>query len=182
LVPATAGLAEYQVRFRPLLLDLSHLDDGQIQGEPLLRSTLRLLKYSRGKQLADKLGEILWLIATSLPEGLLGHWIQAIEVYVMSVNKNIDQQQYKQTLAGIFPTQFEPGSLADRLLAQGREEGLEQGREQGLEQGELIGKIQVLEELLGVSSTSKSELIASSKETLLSKLVELQHRLRDRPV
>jgi hypothetical protein len=41
----------------------------------------------------------------------------------MSVNKDIDSQQYKQTLKSVFPTQFEPGSLADRLLIQGREEG-----------------------------------------------------------
>ena len=41
----------------------------------------------------------------------------------MSVNKNIDSNEYKQTLASVFPTQFEPGSLADRLLIQGREEG-----------------------------------------------------------
>lgn len=57
LIPASAGLAEYQIRFQPLLLDLSRLDDDQIAGEPLLRNTLRLLKYSRSKQLVDKLGD-----------------------------------------------------------------------------------------------------------------------------
>ncbi len=31
----------------------------QIAGETLLRNTLRLLKYSRSKQLVDKLGEKL---------------------------------------------------------------------------------------------------------------------------
>ncbi len=29
----------------------------------------------------------------------------------MSVNKNIDSQQYKQTLKSVFPTQFEPGEV-----------------------------------------------------------------------
>ena len=32
-----------------------------------------------------------------------------------------------QTLKSVFPTQFEPGSLADRLLSQGRQEGREEG-------------------------------------------------------
>ncbi len=49
----------------------------------------------------------------------------------MTVNKKIDTQEYKQTLASILPVQFEPGSLADRLLIQGREEGREEGRKEG---------------------------------------------------
>lgn len=44
-----------------------------------------------------------------------------------AANKDIDAQQYKQTLKSVLPTQFEPGSLADRLLIQGRKEGLERG-------------------------------------------------------
>ena len=176
LIPATEGLAGYQIQFQPPLLDLSELDDDQIQGEPVLRNTLRLLKYSRSKQLVDKLGEILRLIGNSLPEGHLEDWIQAIGIYVMTVNKNIDQQQYKQTLASILPTQFEPGSLADRLLKQGREEG----REEGLEEGELIGKTHIVEELLGVSPTPRAELLLIGLDALTSKLAELQQRLRDR--
>ena len=88
----------------------------------------------------------------------------------MTVNKDIDQQQYQQTLAGILPTQFEPGSLADRLLSQGREEG------------ELIGRVQMLEELLGEPAMPKAELIALGKDALTTKLTELQQRLRERPV
>jgi len=88
---------------------------------------LQLLKYSRSKHLVTKLGEILQLIALSLPEGRLHQWIQAIGVYVMSANKQINSQQYRQTLKSVFPTQFEPGSLADRLLIQGREEGHQLG-------------------------------------------------------
>jgi hypothetical protein len=128
LVRSPSGLGEYQVDFRFPLLDLSQLSDDEIAGEPILRSTLRLLKYSRSDHLARKLGEILQLIAQSLPEGRLPQWIQAIGVYIMSVNKDMDSPQYKQTLKSVFPTQFEPGSLADRLLIQGREEGRRRSR------------------------------------------------------
>jgi len=117
---------------------------------------------------------IIRLIGHSLPEGLFEDWIQAIGIYVMTVNKDIDQQQYQQALAGILPTQFEPGSLADRLLIQGREEGREEG--------ELIGKIQMLEELLGEPTTPKGQLIALGKDALMTKLAGLQQRVRDRQV
>ncbi len=184
LVAAPSELAGYQVHFRPPLLDLSQLADEEIQGDPVLRNTLRLLKYSRSKHLVSKLSEILQLISRSLPHGILDTWIQAIGVYVMTVNKNIDQEQYKQTLASILPTQFEPGSLADRLLIQGREEGermgLEKGERMGLEKGELVGKVRMLQELLGDTPTPAADLADLKAPVLTSHLVELQQRLRDR--
>ena len=184
LVTAPSELADYQVHFRPPLLDLSQLADEEIQGDPVLRNTLRLLKYSRSKHLVSKLSEILQLISRSLPQGILDNWIQAIGVYVMTVNKNIDQEQYKQTLASILPTQFEPGSLADRLLIQGREEGermgLEKGERMGLEKGELVGKVRMLQELLGDVLTPAADLADLEAPVLTSRLVELQQRLRDR--
>jgi hypothetical protein len=123
--------------------------------------------------LVDKLAEILRIIGSELPERILADWIQAIGVYVMTVNKNIDHEQYKQTLASILPTQFEPGSLADRLLIQGREEG----REEGL----VMGKIQMLQDLLGEKPTATSLLVNLSLDSLTAQLAELQQRLRDRP-
>jgi hypothetical protein len=122
--------------------------------------------------LAEKLREVLELIGQALPAAAFAEWVQAIGVYVMTVNKNIDHEQYKQTLASILPTQFEPGSLADRLLIQGREEGREEG--------ELIGKVLLLEELLGLPRTAKSELLASNTETLRNRASELQSELRRR--
>lgn len=189
LIPAPTTLAEYQIHFQPPLLDLSRLDDGEIQGESVLRTTLLLLKYSRSRQLVEKLREILELICRALPAARFEEWIKAIEVYIMTVNKNIDPEQYKQTLASILPTQFEPGSLADRLLIQGREEGqkigelsgLKKGREEGEKIGELVGKIQLLEELLDTTGTSKSELLASDPETLRNRVTSLQAELRKRP-
>ena len=90
----------------------------------------------------------------------------------MTVNKNIDHEQYKQTLASILPTQFELGSLADRLLIQGREEGEKIG--------ELIGKILLLEELLGIPATAKSDLLSSEPESLRNRVTALQTELRER--
>lgn len=172
LIPAPAALAEYEVSFTPVLLDLHQLPDDKIAGEPVLRSTLELLKYSRSKQLVDRLKGILQSLVQTLPENLLPDWINVIGAYVMAVNKNLDSQQYKQTLSSILPTQYEPGSLADRLLTQGREEGQEQGM--------LAGKIQVLQDLLGEPVTSKSELLVSTVDALAMQLTALQQRLRDR--
>jgi len=52
-------LADYQVNFRFPLLDLSQLADEEIEGEPILRRTLGLLKFSRSVKLIEKLRTIL---------------------------------------------------------------------------------------------------------------------------
>ena len=188
LLAAPKGLAEYQVDFRFPLLDLGQLLDAEIPGKSILRSTLQLLKYSRSRDLAVKLQEILRRIILAIPNSQIADWVKAIGVYVITVNKNMDSQQYKQTLKSILPTQFEVGSLADRLLIQGREEGreeglregLEQGIEQGIEKGKLAGKIQVLSEMLGDEPIADEELQQRDVATLRTYLDELQNRLRDR--
>lgn len=174
LIRYPEGLAEYQIEFVFRLLDLSQLSDSEITGEPVLQSTLRLLKYSRGRQLVEKLVDILTTLARALPNSSLPEWIEAVGVYLMSVNRDIDAEQYKQTLASVFPVQFEPGSLADRLLTRGREEGREEG--------ELIGRILLLQELLGDIPSTRSDLLMLGVDSLTTMLADLQQRLRDRQI
>lgn len=178
LLNAPNSLAEYQVDFRFPLLNLGELPDSGIAGGPILQSTLRLLKYSRSQQLVGMLGELLLRLAQALPESQLPEWIKAIGVYVMSVNKNIDAQEYKQTLKSILPVQFEPGSLADRLLIQGREEGRQEGEQFGV----LKGKIQMLQDLLGDTPMSDDDFKDCDVATLTTRLAEVQQRLRARQV
>jgi predicted transposase/invertase (TIGR01784 family) len=177
LLEAPDALAEYQVNFRFPLLDLSQLADEEIGGEPILRSTLGLLKYSRSVQLRDRLRAILEGFALALVQQQIGQeqlqsWLKAIGSYIMAVNKSMDSQQYKQTLQSVFPTQFEPGSLADRLLIQGREEGLAKGK--------VAGRVQMLQELLGEPVTSDAELDALELSSLTDLFAGLQQRLRNR--
>jgi hypothetical protein len=176
LIGGPNELSEYQIDFRFPLMDLSQLTDAEMAGDPILQSTLRLLKYSRSKELASVLPEVMQLIIGCVPANQLPAWIQAIGVYVMTVNKNIGAEEYKQTLKSILPVQFEPGSLADRLLIQGRQEG----HEEGLKKGKLTGKIQMLQELLGETPATDAELQSCSLEALKACLAELQQPLRDR--
>ncbi|MCA9155505.1 MAG: hypothetical protein KDA38_11990, partial [Planctomycetales bacterium] len=65
-------------------------------------------------------------------------------------------------------------------LAKGREAGRVEGREEGREQGFLAGRIQTLQEILGVTVTTEDELLAQSRDELTTTLADLQQRLRDR--
>jgi flagellar biosynthesis/type III secretory pathway protein FliH len=65
-------------------------------------------------------------------------------------------------------------------LERGREQGLEAGRQEGMETGALVGKIQLLQQLLGEASCSTADLRQRSLEELNSLQTEVQQRLRSR--
>lgn len=104
----------------------------------------------------------------------------------------MDTEQYKQTLKSILPNEYVVGSLADKLLTQGRKEGREEGRKQGrmeglregiaegLERGRLAGKIQVLAEMLGDEPLDDTMLAERDLDSLNALLDELRDRFRER--
>ena len=99
----------------------------------------------------------------------------------MSVNKQIDSGELRQIAKSVFPTQFEPGSLADRLLKEGHKEGHKKGRKEGREEGKLAGQVQLLQQLLSEPIHDDATLVRLSKESLIGLIEQLQQRLRDRP-
>ncbi len=175
---------QYLVQFGFRLVDLCELSDEEVSGEPFLQATLRLLKYSRSQELPKRLRPILELLVSVPQFSSIEVWIQAIGVYIMAVNKTIGASELSAIVQQVFPTQFELGSLADRLLTQGRQEGAQVGRQEGIQtgrqEGVLIGKIQLLEELCGVEQTSGDKLLSLSSDQLELRVAELQTQLRDR--
>lgn len=96
----------------------------------------------------------------------------------MAVNKNIDDQQYLQTLESVFPTKFEPGSLADRLLTRGRQEGRQEGLQEGRQEGRqlAISMIQLLQRLLGEETLQPDQLQNWSLESLKERIEQMQQQ------
>ena len=192
LVPFPPELAPYQVRFGFPLLDLGQLPDDEIRGVPVLQSVLRLLKYGRMEQLRDELAAILRLLSAGLSRVELGECLKVFGVYIMAVNQHLSEDFVAEVVQSVFPTQVEPGSIADRLIREslekglrtGREEGREEGREVGLEEGLMKGmlaaQIQNLQQLLGEPLSSPREFLACSEAELEQTLQALQARLRGR--
>lgn len=57
---------------------------------------------------------------------------------------------------------------------------MEKGREEGMEKGVLVGKISLLEQLLGDVPTDAERLVNRSTKELTTLIVDLQERLRSR--
>lgn len=68
----------------------------------------------------------------------------------------------------------------DSARQEGMEKGMEKGRQEGLEKGEVVGKIQLLQDLLGVESSATASLRERTIDELSTMLTDLQQRLRSR--
>lgn len=75
----------------------------------------------------------------------------------------------------IFPTQIEPGSIADEYMKKGRQEG----KQEGLKEGQ-IQLIQTLQEILGLPLSDASTFQDRSLDQLQAITSELRQQVRER--
>jgi predicted transposase/invertase (TIGR01784 family) len=119
--------------------------------------------------------------AARLRELLRGAEFQrAIAVVETIAAKTEDRWMYDQREKAQRDHQWALDGAREEGRELGREEGREEGREQGLELGALVGKIQLLEQLLGEDSLSTASLLEQPKDELSTLLGNLQQRLRSR--
>jgi predicted transposase/invertase (TIGR01784 family) len=111
--------------------------------------------------------------ASRLRELLPGEAFQrAITVLETIAAKTEDRQMYDQREKALRDHQW--------MMEGAREQGREQGREEGLERGALIGKIQLLQQLLSEGPSTAADLRQQTLDELNSLLTDLQQRLRSR--
>jgi flagellar biosynthesis/type III secretory pathway protein FliH len=82
------------------------------------------------------------------------------------------------TIQKIFPTQIEPGSIADEYMKKGRQEGKQEGLKEG--QIQLIQLIQTLQEILGLPLSDASTFQDRSLDQLQAITSELRQQVRER--
>lgn len=106
----------------------------------------------------------------------------------MSTNQDLTDAQVQEIVDELLSVQYEPGSLVDRLYRQGHSEGLTkgfvEGKAEGLadgtERGIVIGRIQLLQQLLGVDISSNNKLVQLNLPQLHDLVSSLEKRLNDK--
>jgi hypothetical protein len=160
-------LLDCSVRFSFPLLDLGQVPDESLATDPFLQSILNLLKYGRRRDLADRLERIFqWLLEHGATKFQKEH-LDAIVVYIMATSVALPMETLTMTVQKIFPTQIEPGSIADQLLKKGREEGE-------------IKLIQTLQAILGVPVSDVTAFQGQSLEELRTIAEDLRNKIQRR--
>jgi hypothetical protein len=195
LIGGPKGLFEFGVRMVYPVLDIGQIPDEMLATEPFLQSVLGLLKYSRSRDLAEKLEYLLRCLLGGGSMQLQADHLEAVLVYITTASPSIPMETLSMTIQKIFQTQIEPGSIADQYMKkgrleglqegrqEGRQEGLEEGRQEGRDEGRKEGEIQLiqtLQEILGIPTSDASIFQDLGLEQLQAITAGLRQQIRDR--
>jgi predicted transposase/invertase (TIGR01784 family) len=178
LIGGPSILFEHGVRMAYPVVDIGQIPDELLATDPFLQSVLGLLKYSRKRNFEDKLEFFLRCLLEIGTAELQTEHLDAVLVYVTTVSPSIPLETLAMTIQKIFPTQIEPGSIADEYMKKGRQEGKQEGLKEGLKEGQ-IQLIQTLQEILGLPLSDASTFQDRSLDQLQAITAELRQQVRD---
>ena len=150
-------LLPFLPKFHHALLDLTRFDPDTGESDTRLRVVLQLMKLARQKELLRFFQWLAGFSARELPDSLLGLML----LYALHTDSDLDAEKIYHTLSSNPELEKNAMSVAEKLKAEGRVEGL------------WIGKIQAFEEFLEKNPTSPEILEAMP----LSELEDLHQKL-----
>jgi predicted transposase/invertase (TIGR01784 family) len=119
--------------FRHGLLDLTQFDPAQEEDQASMRIVLQLMKLAREKRLEDFFEWMAKEFVSQISESLL----KTSLVYAFNVDSSLDLETIFRKMEDNRTLRTQTMSIAQKLIAKGREEGLGLGREEGYGQGVL---------------------------------------------
>lgn len=161
--------------FQHALLDLSQFDPMNEETRPQMQVILQMMKAAREKRLMEFFE---WLgrggaeITLLLKEDLFRRCL----LYAVHIDINLDVESISHTLSASPKLKQEAMSLAQKLRNEGRQEGRVEGRVEGREEGAWAGKIQLLEQLMGLTSTGAAKLDEMNAAALKARFQELEEQ------
>lgn len=157
-----ADLLPFLPKFSHALLDLTRFNPATDEGDTVLRVVLELMKLARQKELLRFFRWLAGFSAKDLPDNLLSLML----LYALHIDSDLDAKQIYHNLSPNPELEKSTMSVAEKLKAEGRLEGISQGISQGIEKGLWVGRIQSLQEFLGLPVSPPTELSVKSLEEL----------------
>ena len=147
-------LLPFVPQFRHALLDLTRFDPAAQEADLELRMILQLMKLARERQLLRFFEWLAGFVADQIPDSLLGRML----LYALHADSDLDTEAIHRSLKTSPELERKVMSVAEKLKAEGRQEGRQEGF--------WIGRIQTLMEILEKSPQSPESLEALSLEDL----------------
>lgn len=148
------ALLPFLPRFQHALLDLTRFDPATGEDDLLLQVVLQLMKLARRKELLRFFQWLAGFSARDFPDSLLGLML----LYALHSDSNLDVEKIYASLTSNPELEKSTMSVAEKLIAQ--------GISQGISQGYWVGRIQSLQEFLGMTVTSREVLERLAPEEL----------------
>ncbi|TDU66119.1 putative transposase/invertase (TIGR01784 family) [Prosthecobacter fusiformis] len=175
-----AALCPFLPEFHHGLLDLTQFNPADEKDEGPLRIVLQLMKLARQKRLLDFFDWLAQEFVSQIADSLL----RTSLVYAFNVDSSLDLEEIARRMESNRTLRTQTMSIAQKLIAQGREEGREEGYGQGvlktcLRQARKKWGILLNETVTGIESLSYSQLEQLSEDLLdLGTEAELQQWMK----
>lgn len=178
IIQAPMEFRRYVPQFALDMLDLSDLSDEQLGKSEHLKPILLLLKYIRSPTLADRLVDLMRMIADLTEQGYGVDFLKTVVIYLATGTTQLNRGDLVDAVHITLKEQGE--SLMPTIAQQWAEEGRQKGRQEGRQEGKIEGQICLLESLLGKPITPDQELANLPLVELNERLRQLQLEFSDR--
>ena len=173
-----AHLRPFQPSFRHLLLDLTQHKPATEEPDETLRIVLHLMKLARDKQ--RLLEFFTWLDQTTL--NITHDLFRSCLLYALHSDQNIDFMDIYHTFHQRKELQNTTMTIAQKLRneghqkgrQEGRQEGHQEGHQKGRQEGVWMGRLQTLQEIMGLPVDSDAALADLPVEELRRRFEALQ--------
>lgn len=176
-------LRPYLPSFRHELLDLTQFDPVKSEGDPRLQVILALMKAAREKRVMDFF-EWLGRAEPSVTMVLYEDLFRRCLLYAVHIDVSLDAEGIARHLSSSPELRDQAMTLAQKLRNEGRNEGRAEGRVEGRVEGRdwgaWIGKIQLLEQLLGLPVTDVSAFEGQEKAQMEARFSDLERQYNSR--
>jgi predicted transposase/invertase (TIGR01784 family) len=135
------ALCEYVPDFKYILFDLTQYSDAQIKGEVQARVLLLLLKHAFNPDIAEKLPQILSLFSELIQQETGLQTIEALLRYIFSTIEEESMETVKEIVKKSLSAEKGEsvmGTIAERFINEGIEQGVRQGLQLTLEGIEMV--------------------------------------------
>jgi predicted transposase/invertase (TIGR01784 family) len=135
--------------FQPVMVDLQAMEDHDFRGSKMIQAVLRTLKYSR-ENLPVHLVEILRGVLTVPMDEKHRVFVQRLLLYILEGCRDVDEQDVDRAILAIGSREVREAymTVAEQLIARGKEEGKREGKLEGKEEGKREGKLEGMQESL----------------------------------
>ena len=154
------------------MLDLSGLSDEELGKDEHLKPILLLLKYIRSPRLAERLVELMRMIADLAEQGYGVDFLKTVIIYLATGTTQLEGGDLIDAVRLTLKEQGE--TLMPTIAQQWAEEGRHVGRQEGRQEGRIEGQICLLESLLEKPITPDQELANLPLSELNARLQQLQ--------
>ncbi len=176
----SAAFTPYIPKFEHILHDISHVDESELRGTIVLQTVQLLLKYIQTPQLRERLPEILGLLGRLSEKERVTEYLQVVLEYIFQAAEYVETADLRQAVQTLPQGESIMPTIAEKLRAEGQEQGLQMGREEGIQkgmqQGELQGKqravIRQMQRKFTLSPTEEAFIAGVQDQTKLDNALE----------